>query len=218
MNEPKPQQDPSMEEILASIRRIISEDGPPEGTDGEAAAEEAPAAEAEAAPAEPEDVEASAEGVADAEPAVDDDDVLELTEIVEDDAGGEDADQASVDSMFDALAEPEPQPEPAPAQEPAPAPAPAAAAAPAPPAGADSGLLSAAAAGAAGSQLSSLVAAVDQAYGTPIGGGNRTVEDLVKEVMRPMIKKWLDANLPSLTERIVRHEVERLARRAEGEE
>jgi len=32
----------------------------------------------------------------------------------------------------------------------------------------------------------------------------RTLEDLVKEMLRPMLKSWLDDNLPGLVERIVR--------------
>jgi cell pole-organizing protein PopZ len=71
---------------------------------------------------------------------------------------------------------------------------------------------------AATGSLSGLVAAVDAAHGTPIGNGNQTIEDLVKEVMRPMIKEWLDDKLPALVERVVRREVERLSRTAEGEE
>lgn len=189
MSEPKSQQEPSMEEILASIRRIISEDGTPEEKPGDAAAENA-AAEPEAGPvaAEPEDNA-----------------VLELTQVMEDEApeGGVEAPEGGVL----AAAEPDEAPEQAVADPQR------------PPAGAGGGLLSAAAAGAAESRLSSLVAAVDRAHGgTPIGAGNRTIEDLVKEVMRSMIKDWLDAHLPALVERIVRREVERLSRRAEGEE
>jgi len=81
------------------------------------------------------------------------------------------------------------------------------------------GLLEAGTAMAAGASLSNLVAAVDQAQGrTPLGDGTRTVEDLVKEVMRPMVKEWLDANLPGLVERLVRKEIERLGRSAEGDD
>jgi hypothetical protein len=211
MSEPKSQQEPSMEEILASIRRIISEDGTPEdGAQDAAAAAPAPSE-------EPEDAESSAEteAVAPAEP--DEDDVLELTEIAEEAGEEADRDSIDIDGMFDSAAEPEAEAE-AEAEyepEPAPAPVPASHVASAP----EGGLLSAAAASAAESQLSSLVAAVGQAQGgTPIGAGNRTIEDLVKEVMRPMIKQWLDAHLPALTERIVRREVERLARRADADD
>ena len=66
------------------------------------------------------------------------------------------------------------------------------------------------------SSLSALAAAVDthrRAVDPSIGP--RTIEDLVKEVMRPMIKDWLDANLPTLVERMVGREIERLTREAE---
>ena len=68
------------------------------------------------------------------------------------------------------------------------------------------------------SQLGGLVAAVAASEtGTPLGRANLTIEDLVKDVMRPMIREWLDGNLPGLVERAVRREVERLSRRAEDE-
>ncbi|WP_262032111.1 PopZ family protein [Microvirga sp. Mcv34] len=40
----------------------------------------------------------------------------------------------------------------------------------------------------------------------------QTVEDLMKEMLRPMLKAWLDDNLPSLVERLVRDEIERVTR------
>jgi cell pole-organizing protein PopZ len=40
----------------------------------------------------------------------------------------------------------------------------------------------------------------------------QTVEDLMKEMLRPMLKAWLDDNLPSLVERLVRSEIERVTR------
>ena len=40
----------------------------------------------------------------------------------------------------------------------------------------------------------------------------QTVEDLMKEMLRPMLKTWLDDNLPSLVERLVRAEIERVTR------
>ncbi len=42
----------------------------------------------------------------------------------------------------------------------------------------------------------------------------RTVEDLVKEILRPMLKEWLDAHLPDIVERLVRAEIERVSRTA----
>jgi cell pole-organizing protein PopZ len=38
------------------------------------------------------------------------------------------------------------------------------------------------------------------------------VEDLVKEILRPMLKEWLDENLPHLVEQLVRAEIERVVR------
>ena len=40
----------------------------------------------------------------------------------------------------------------------------------------------------------------------------RTLEDLVREMLRPMLKVWLDDNLPGLVERLVRAEIERVSR------
>ena len=97
MNQPAKAQEPSMEEILASIRRIISEDDAP--------AEAAAAPEPEPAPIE----EAPAE-----------DDVLELTDPIEPPAPVESLGDIDVYSP-----EPEPEHAPAPAPPPEPAPAPA---------------------------------------------------------------------------------------------
>lgn len=59
-------------------------------------------------------------------------------------------------------------------------------------------------------------AAVDRAFSslaqTVIGQNARTLEDLVKEMLRPILKSWLDDNLPGLVERIVRAEIERVSR------
>lgn len=41
-------------------------------------------------------------------------------------------------------------------------------------------------------------------------GGDNTLEGLVREMLRPMLKEWLDANLPVLVERIVAKEVARI--------
>jgi cell pole-organizing protein PopZ len=58
--------------------------------------------------------------------------------------------------------------------------------------------------------------AVDGAFNalahTVLGNNARTLEDLVKEMLRPMLKSWLDDNLPGLVERIVRAEIERVSR------
>jgi cell pole-organizing protein PopZ len=80
------------------------------------------------------------------------------------------------------------------------------------------GLISEAAADASAASLASLASRMAQMHaGFPLGHGNRTIEDLVKEVMRPMIKEWLDAHLPSLVERLVRREIDRIARRVDDD-
>ena len=203
--EAKSKQEPSMEEILASIRRIISEDDIDDAKSNDSAVEE---------------------GVEE-----ENDDVLELTDVVEDEEpvqetkpDEEEAPQSQndIDSLFDEadlsdtddeieLVEEEEGESPTEVDAEV-TPLPLAAVAP------EGSILDEAPATAAMGSLSGLVAVVDAVHGTPIGNGNRTIEDLVKEVMRPMIKEWLDDNLPVLVERVVRREVERLSRTAEGEE
>jgi hypothetical protein len=60
------------------------------------------------------------------------------------------------------------------------------------------------------------MSAVDSAFNslanTVLGNNARTLEDLVKEMLRPMLKGWLDDNLPGMVERIVRAEIERVSR------
>jgi cell pole-organizing protein PopZ len=41
----------------------------------------------------------------------------------------------------------------------------------------------------------------------------RSIEDITRELLRPMLKQWLDENLPVIVERLVREEIERVARR-----
>ena len=59
-------------------------------------------------------------------------------------------------------------------------------------------------------------AAVHSAFGTlahsVLAQNPRTLEDLVKEMLRPMLKAWLDDNLPVMVERMVRAEIERVSR------
>jgi cell pole-organizing protein PopZ len=191
VSEGKTQQEPSMEEILASIRRIISEDGKPE----EAAPKAAPAARAESAKA----------------------DVLELTEVVEEDgsvvslARNEtemDPEEAAVqEAEPEAMADPEPERAAPPARPPVPA-------APRD----DAALVSAATAAAAAGALAGLNNSANRTNAGPVlGTTGRTVEDLVVEALRPMLREWLDANLPKLTERLVKREIVRIARRSEEE-
>ena len=173
-----------MEEILASIRRIISEDDAP-------AAEAAPppASEPEPAPEPPAAFEPAPEPEPEPEPAHDD--VLELTDKI-----GEP--DASVGDL-DVYARPEPAPPP-------PRPEPVAAAPPPPPLAPEEGLVSEPAAFQAASAFGSLSAHIAM----PAPG--RTLEDVTRELLRPLLKAWLDENLPRIVEAEVAKEVERISR------
>jgi cell pole-organizing protein PopZ len=62
----------------------------------------------------------------------------------------------------------------------------------------------------------STISAVESAFNTlahtVLSNNARTLEDLVKEMLRPMLKSWLDDNLPGMVERIVKLEIERVSR------
>lgn len=73
---------------------------------------------------------------------------------------------------------------------------------------ADDGLLSSAAALASSSAFARLNEAI-----APTRPRAPSIDELVVEMMRPMLKDWLDANLPQLVERIVEEEVARLVKR-----
>ena len=203
MSEPEKEGEPSMEEILASIRRIISEDDE-EAAPEEAAAEPAPEPTPEP---DPEPVPEAGE------------DVLELTE---DDL--EDASQDDIDNMFDSVEDEEDElvleDEPEAKDEPEPEPEPEADPEPAPevldgdgiddvdPAEGDDVIISEATSSEIQGQFDALSALLTTGYQ---GSGN-TLEDLVRELLRPMLKEWLEVNLPPLAERMVAKEIARLAR------
>lgn len=193
-------QEPTMEEILASIRRIISEDEAPAETPAAAAAPEIeaqpePAAQpvaAEtvfAAPFEPEPA-----------PAVEDD-VLELTDRY---------DAAPVETIGDLDVTPT---ETYQAPEP-----------PAAPPARDQAydtLVGDSAAASAASAFAGLAASFKKPEPAPAAStgdlpfvSGNTVEAMVAEMLRPLLKDWLDANLPAIVEAQVRKEVERIARSA----
>lgn len=216
MSDTNPQQEPSMEEILASIRRIISEDDDPGAKPEEAPAEDASTEEASNADDVLELTEVAEEPESEpAEPAVLVEEPVE--ESVEAPVEEPAEEEFSIDDVLDEVTQEEElelRETEVEAVEPAPEVAVAPQAAPPP----DGGLLAVETAAATAGTLSGLVAAVDRAHGgSVLGDGNRTIEDLVKEVMRPMVKDWLDENLPGLTERLVRREIERLARHAEDD-
>lgn len=188
MPEAKGQQsshEPSMEEILASIRRIIAEDG-----DGAAA----PAAADKAAPQSRQE------------------DILELTDVVDE--------SGSVVSLSAQKAAPEPSPpRPEPPVDLAP-PRPLPPVAPSEPEtapspdGAEDRLVSGTTAAASVAALSQLASAgqrppIDD---LPLGDIGQTLEGLVRSMLKPMLKDWLDTNLPQLVERLVHEEIQRMAR------
>jgi cell pole-organizing protein PopZ len=58
--------------------------------------------------------------------------------------------------------------------------------------------------------ISSAFSQLSQAL--PQGNGLPNMEETVKEMLAPMLKKWLDDNLPSIVERLIKAEIERVAR------
>jgi uncharacterized protein len=148
--------EPTMEEILASIRRIISEDDAPQG-------EGAVAAEAEA------------------------------EDEFEPEAAEETADE-SVSVQQEEVRAPQTEPEPEPARTEAPS-------------SRQAPLVSREAASAAASAFGQLSAAVTQP-----SRNSPTLEDLAREMLAPMLRQWLDKNLPAIVQAAVRDEVERISR------
>ena len=207
--------EPTMEEILSSIRKIISDDdkGATPPVAAKAAARPRPAAPPPVAKVEP---------VAEPEPepeAVSQsgaDDIFDLTEVVEEEAVADlQADDWEIaeeglldpDTLDDvSFSDPEPEPAPEPVSPPVverPAAAAHRATAPKP-----EPLLSSEAADAASSAFGELA-------NTLLSRNNdaRTLEELVQEMLRPMLKTWLNENLPPMVERLVREEIERVTRR-----
>ncbi len=79
----------------------------------------------------------------------------------------------------------------------------------------DEALVSAAAASASTNALTKLARAATSNDKAPAGAPGKTIEELVVELMRPVLKDWLDQNLAPIVERVVEQEVKKLARRAE---
>ncbi len=86
-------------------------------------------------------------------------------------------------------------------------------AAPPAPAGND-GLVAPTVAAATSATVGKLLAAVAQERGAAVSRGGPTLEDLVREEMRPLLKEWLEKHLPPIVERLVRAEIERVVSRA----
>ncbi len=208
--------DPSMDEILASIRKILNED------DAKAIVHEAQFAQAKPTeqPASPPDHQHD-------EPPADDVLMLDETMMVPVEAPLPDAPVPAVVPSPPAspplvahpaepvaapallMAAPGPPPPvvdpPSPAYKPIPSsslvqdPAPA--------------LVSPAAAVAASASVETLLRTLTRERSTATHRGGPTIEDLVREEIRPLLKDWLDTHLPPLVERLVRNEIERLITR-----
>lgn len=72
------------------------------------------------------------------------------------------------------------------------------------------------AAAAAAAAVGGLVKRLASEREAAVHRGGPTIEDVVREELRPLLKSWLDANLPALVERVVRAEIERVLGRATG--
>ena len=146
-----------MEDILASIRRILNEDDAP------ASAAESP-------------VKAEEDGVL----------VLDKSMLVTPPG----TDPVAIAQPFESSAEP------------------------AHPASSGHTLLAPEAEAAAASSVGSLLRTLTLERNTEVSRGGLTIEDIVRQEIRPLLKTWLDTNLPPLVERLVRSEIERVTGRA----
>jgi len=63
--------------------------------------------------------------------------------------------------------------------------------------------------------LSDLARAILDQRDVRIGGGGLTLEGMVREMLRPVLREWLDRNLPYLIERLVKKEIDHMINRAE---
>ena len=197
------EQEPSMEEILASIRRIISDDNEQgETNEMQAAVEEVVAdeevvAEEESVKAleEPLPVEESPAPTPEVDDDVDDDEVLDLT-----DMDAADPEPLFEEQAYQAPVSPSPAPAPEPIQQPTPSPV-----------EEKESLVSTPQAVETIDEFARLGSKLyEDVQELPIGNGAVTLEGLVRELVRPMLKEWLDQHLPITVERLVREEIERL--------
>ena len=189
MPEKPSEQEPSIEEILASIRQIIADDD--EEPAQEAAAEPEPAPVAAPAPAPK------------PEPKPD---VIELTEVIRDEEPEEDIIVELQEHEEELPPPPPPPPPPKPVARPEPEPV-----------DDDAGsILTDNAAHAALQGFARLASRTPVERQSHLAG--LTLEDIVRDLMRPMLRDWLDQNLPPLIEKLVAKELQRLARKAELDE
>lgn len=245
MTQPAKVQEPSMEEILASIRRIIADD------EAKPAAAEKPAAAAASPPPKVEPPPAAKPAMKSPPPAAPPAAKAAPAPKSPPPAPAAGNSQDDIDSLLASLDEatpaaeirPSPQPEAQPEADvfeltddmALPDPAPAAAAAPSfrkvepqddveftearsrepvrepvrePPAIETAPMQQII----SGTTMRAVESAFNSLANTVLSNNARTLEDLVREMLRPMLKSWLDDNLPGLVERIVKAEIERVSR------
>lgn len=196
--------DPSMDDILASIRKIISDDEARAQVGNQQALSQS-ARPTVVPPVEPRLPPATGSAGRD--------DVLMLTDLIEEPRSGAGSrpvpiplpriDPVRAGEMPQPSFEQPPLEQPSLGQQP------------------DSALVGSGAVGAASSAFARLNQAVQESVPAPsahdpgpaIDANGKTVEDLVKEMLRPMLKDWLDRNLPPMVERFVEREIVRLTRR-----
>lgn len=203
MSDNSSEQEPSIEEILSSIRQIISDEDDEVPQEVE---EEEEIAIADPIRHEPNDVldlteddlmEDEPESVFEPEADVYEEDLEpEIEEAI--DIEMRDTQNALDEIRSAKREEPAFVPEPEPAYEPEPA---------------MSDILSSGAQAAALGSLSKLTKRMPINNSRTFDGGV-TLEDIVKEMLHPMLREWMDDNLPPMVERIVQKELEKLARRA----
>ncbi len=197
MSAEQAQREPTMEEILASIRRIISEEDRPSDSGGEVL---------DLQPPTPPPVEAKAPPRHEPEPAIARSPPPRIFEqpdplpsrALEDDL-------MVVEHEHEAEYEPMPEPEPAPAPQPA-KPQATAPQAEWRPMNQET-LTSEPVAHQAAGSLSKLM-------GSMLVSSGATLDDVVRELMKPMLKEWLDANLSAIVEAEVAKEIDRIRRMA----
>lgn len=191
MSDNSSEEEPSIEEILASIRQIISDDDE-EQPDAE---EETEVLESPVREGTDDVLELTEQDLEEPEPEPQSEPQSEPETFVDDAPDIEMRDIEEESSVFT----PEPAHEPEPAYEREPNPLP-------------SDILSSGAQAAAMGSLAKLTKKM------PINNSRSydgvTLEDIVRELLHPMLREWMDDNLPPMVERIVQKEIEKMTRRA----
>tara|TARA_R110002095_G_scaffold167721_2_gene145548 strand:+ start:182 stop:823 length:642 start_codon:yes stop_codon:yes gene_type:complete len=206
--ETQTEDEPSIEEILDSIRQIISEDDDGEDESVEETEEpEEVVVEEKPAPAPEPEVAATPDVQDDVSTEAEDDgdDVFELTDLVNSEENHlsvdlQEPDEEDIPEAVEVELEeiqPEPEPEVV-VKEPAPKPA---------QTKQEDSLLTDTAESAAIAAMSELVRK------TAVEHAGVTLEDIVRAELKPLLRDWLDKHLPTVIERLVQEELERVSKR-----